>query len=95
MSVADLRNIVVGRLPEGTPIPSAEWVRLQFWSSNPYATVAVYGGPDHQLTYGSVQVSLFLRLYLDMIVAVRCAPHQSLVLKGDSQLGIAECCIAA
>ena len=39
------------------------------------------GGPDHRLTYGSVQVSLvclFLRLKLDMIVAVRCAPHQRL-----------------
>ena len=38
------------------------------------------GGPDHRLTYGSVQVSivcLFLRLNLDMVVAVRCAPHQS------------------
>ena len=37
------------------------------------------GGPDHRLTFGSVQVSLvclFLRLNLDMIVAVRCAPHQ-------------------
>ena len=35
------------------------------------------GGPDHR---GSVQVSLvclFLRLKLDMIVAIRCAPHQS------------------
>lgn len=38
------------------------------------------GGPDHRLTFGSVQVSLvclFLRLNLAMIVAVRCAPHQS------------------
>ena len=38
------------------------------------------GGPDHRLTFGSVQVAivcLFLRLNLDMIVAVRCAPHQS------------------
>lgn len=36
--------------------------------------------PDHRLTFGSVQVSivcLFLRLNLDMVVAVRCAPHQS------------------
>ncbi len=38
------------------------------------------GGPDHRLTFGLVQVSivcLFLRLNLDMIVAGRCAPHQS------------------
>ena len=41
MSVEDLRNTVVGRLPEGTPIPSTEWIRLQFWLSNPYANVAV------------------------------------------------------
>ena len=41
MSVDDLRNMVVGRLPEGIPIPSAEWIRLQFWPSNPYANVAV------------------------------------------------------
>ena len=41
MSVEDLRNTVVERLPEGTPIPSAEWIRLQFWPSNPYANIAV------------------------------------------------------
>ena len=35
---------------------------------------------DHRLTFLSVQVSLvcsFLKLNLDVIVAVRCAPHQS------------------
>ena len=33
--------MIVSRLPEGTPIPSTEWIRLQFWPSNPYANVAV------------------------------------------------------
>ncbi len=35
------------------------------------------GGPDHRLTYGSVQVSLlclFIRFNLDLLIAVRTAP---------------------
>lgn len=38
------------------------------------------GGPDHRLSYGSVQVAilvLFLRLNLDMLIAVRTCPYQS------------------
>ena len=38
------------------------------------------GGPDHRLSYGSVQVSLlalFFRLNLDMLIAVRTCPYQS------------------
>lgn len=38
------------------------------------------GGPDHRVTYSCVQIShvcLFLKCNLDMLVAVRCAPHQS------------------
>lgn len=41
MSIEDLKSMVTDRLPEGTPIPSSEWIRLQFWPSNPYANVAV------------------------------------------------------
>ena len=38
------------------------------------------GGPDHRLSYGSVQVSLLallFRLNLDMLIAVRTCPYQS------------------
>ena len=38
------------------------------------------GGPDHRLSYGSVQVALvalFIRLNLDMLIAVRTCPYQS------------------
>ena len=38
------------------------------------------GGPDHRLSYGSVQVTLlalFLRLNLDVLIAVRTCPYQS------------------
>ena len=30
VSVRDLREQVVSRCPEGTPVPSEEWIRLQF-----------------------------------------------------------------
>ena len=38
------------------------------------------GGPDHKLSYGSVQVALlalFIRLNLDVLIAVRTCPYQS------------------
>ena len=38
------------------------------------------GGPDHRLTYGSVQVfllCLFIRFNLDLLIAVRTAPGNS------------------
>ena len=38
------------------------------------------GGPDHRLSYGSVQVALlalFIRLNLDVLIAVRTCPYQS------------------
>ena len=35
ISVEDLRQTIADRLPSGTPIPSNEWIRLQFWPTNP------------------------------------------------------------
>ena len=38
------------------------------------------GGPDHRLTYASVQlalIALFQNLNLDILVAGRTAPHNS------------------
>ncbi|XP_065929132.1 uncharacterized protein [Magallana gigas] len=35
MSVEDLRNQIIKRLPEGTPAPSTSWIRLNFCPSNP------------------------------------------------------------
>lgn len=34
MSVEDLRNQIIERLPEGTPAPSISWIRLNFCPSN-------------------------------------------------------------
>lgn len=41
ISVEELRLKVKERLPEGTPVPSSEWLRLQFWPPNPYAARAL------------------------------------------------------
>jgi hypothetical protein len=35
ISVEDLRNQIIERLPEGTPAPSISWIRLNFCPSNP------------------------------------------------------------
>ena len=35
ISVRDFRDQVVSRCPEGTSIPSVEWLRLQFWPKTP------------------------------------------------------------
>ena len=34
ISVRDLVEQVASRCPQGTPIPSDSWVRLQFWPNN-------------------------------------------------------------
>ena len=47
---------------------------------SPVVVIVSDGGPDHRLTFYSVQVSLlcvFLQLNLDMLVAVRTCPYQS------------------
>lgn len=51
MSIEDLKNMVSSRLPEGTLIPSAEWIRLQFWPSNPYANIAIHHTGRFNLKY--------------------------------------------
>ena len=46
----------------------------------PILCIYTDGGPDHRVTYGSVQISLiclFLRGDFDMLIALRTAPHQS------------------
>lgn len=41
ISVADLREQVLKRLPAGTPAPSTSWIRLNFYPSNPYTQSAL------------------------------------------------------
>ncbi len=36
ISVKDLRNQIVKICPEGTSIPSVQWLKLQFWPKNPW-----------------------------------------------------------
>ena len=42
ISTEDLRLQVKARLPEDSLIPSAEWLRLQFWPSDPYTSRAIH-----------------------------------------------------
>ena len=41
ISVEDLREKVLARLPVGTPAPSPSWIRLQFQPSNPHTRAAM------------------------------------------------------
>ncbi|GBB99348.1 hypothetical protein RclHR1_00350004 [Rhizophagus clarus] len=36
ISVKDLKNQIANKCPENMPIPSAQWLRLQFWPKNPW-----------------------------------------------------------
>ena len=42
ISVEDLWQQVKARLPDDTPVPSNEWIRLQFWPSDPYTSRAMH-----------------------------------------------------
>ena len=42
ISVRDLREQVSRRCPPGTPIPSEEWLRLQFWPKTKNASVSMH-----------------------------------------------------
>ena len=42
ISTEDLQQEVKACLPDDTPIPSAEWLRLQYWPSDPYTTRAIH-----------------------------------------------------
>ncbi len=42
ISVRDFRQQVQSRCPEGAPIPSEEWLRLQFWPKTPKAKVSLH-----------------------------------------------------
>ena len=42
ISVEDLQQQVKARLPDDTPVPSNEWIRLQFWPSDPYTSRAMH-----------------------------------------------------
>ena len=49
------------------------------------------GGPDHRLVYGSVQITLlclFIRLDLDMLIAVRTCPYQSWVNPAERVMSV-------
>lgn len=42
ISIRDFREQVAMRCPDDSPIPSAEWVRLQFWPKSPKTKTAIH-----------------------------------------------------
>ena len=42
ISVRDLRDEVQKQCPEDTPIPSLEWIRLQFWPKSKHAATSIH-----------------------------------------------------
>ena len=42
ISMRDLRDEVKKQCPEGTPIPSLEWIRLQFWPKLKHAATGIH-----------------------------------------------------
>ena len=51
ISIRDLVNQVSSRCPEGTAIPSLEWVRLQFWPKTPSAQVSLHYTGQFQVKF--------------------------------------------
>ena len=64
VSVADLREKVLSRLPDGTPAPTESWIRLQFYPSNPYTKAAVYYSGKFDVRY-KVQQRLLRSQHMD------------------------------
>ena len=44
ISIRDLVEQVIALCPEGTPVPSLKWVRLQFWPKTPLSSSLHYTG---------------------------------------------------
>ena len=42
ISVHDLRDQVAAKCPAGTPVPSVEWLRLQFWPKTQSAKATLH-----------------------------------------------------
>ena len=64
MSVRELHQSVSSRLPEGTPIPSKQWLRLQFWPRNSTSVVSRYFTGKLKLKF-MVQARLFRKSHVD------------------------------
>ena len=76
ISVRDFRDQVASKCPEGTCIPSVEWVRLQFWPKTPHSKRALHHtgsvqGATAPVSKGSSRCSLCSRSF-SLPTRIRC-----------------------
>ena len=64
ISICDFREQVEAKCPEGTPIPSDEWLRLQFWPKTPKAGTALHYTGQLKVRY-MVQARQFRKTHVD------------------------------
>ena len=64
ISIKDLVNQVKARCPEGTAIPSTEWVRIQFWPKTPSIKASVHYTGRFRLKF-MVQQRQWRRYHVD------------------------------
>ena len=64
ISIRDFREQVEAKCPEGTPIPSDEWLRLQFWPKTPKARTALHYTGQLKVRY-MVQARQFRKMHVD------------------------------
>lgn len=87
ISIRDLRELVTERLNKkfpdvSKPIPSDEWIRLQFWPKNPYSTAALRYTGRFQVKY-AVQACQMRRSHPDskyVAVMLQYVPHKRTLL---------------
>ena len=64
ISISDFREQVEAKCPEGAPIPSDEWLRLQFWPKTPKAGTALHYTGRLKVRY-MVQARQFRKTHVD------------------------------
>ena len=64
LSTRDLLNEVSKQCPEGVPIPSKQWLRLQFWPKNPSLKTALQYTGKLKVKY-MVQARQLRKAYID------------------------------
>ena len=75
LRVHELHKQFQKRLPEGCPIPSIQWRRLQFWPQNRAATTSKYVTGKLKLKY-MVQSRQFQCFHVDAHMPLHCSDRK-------------------
>ncbi len=64
ISISDLIKKVAEKLPCGTPVPSEQWVRFQFWPWNRFSKIAKYYNCRFDVKY-KIQIRQLRKSHVD------------------------------